>query len=146
MSYEVEKYVKAKREDYDNTRVEFDAEVFRQDRCASDLGKAVAESFNEEKNPSGVESESPANRAGMASDATLYERLTAAGCEVSNHYSDLYARYTPEAAAIIDEWRKDHNLTNGWGMCSFFTNQVEGGRWIDIPLAFDPYWKEVLNA
>jgi len=74
---------------------------------------------------------------------TLHERLTDAGCEIGNHYSDLYVRYTPEAAAIIDEWRKDNGLTSGWGMCSFFTNQVEGGRWIDIPFAFDPYWKGV---
>jgi hypothetical protein len=101
---------------------------------------------NEEKNLPNDAGQVSASRAGQASDATLYERLTAAGCEVSNHYSDLYASYTPEAAAIIDEWRKDHNLTNGWGMCSFFTNQVEGGRWVDIPFAFDPYWEEVLNA
>lgn len=73
---------------------------------------------------------------------TLYQRLTEAGCETSNHESDLYVRYDDTAKTIIDEYRKENGLT-GWGLCSFFTNQVEGGRWIDIPFAFDPFWERV---
>jgi len=72
---------------------------------------------------------------------TLYQRLKAVMKpeDISNHESDLYVRYTPEAQAVIEQYKKEHRLF-GWGLCSFFTNQVEGGRWIDIPFAYDPYW------
>jgi hypothetical protein len=72
---------------------------------------------------------------------TLYERLSARlkPEDITSHYSDLYVRYTPEAKAIIDQYRSENNLS-GYGLCSFFTNRVEGGIWIDIPFAFDPYW------
>jgi len=80
------------------------------------------------------------------SEQSLYQRLQSAmrPGDISSHYSDLYVRYTPEAAAVIAEWKQEKQLT-GWGMCSFFTNQVEGGRWIDIPFAFDPYWEAHLR-
>ena len=74
---------------------------------------------------------------------SLYERLAATMKpeDIGNHYSDLLVRWTPESEAIINQWRKENDLVRGWGLCSFFTNQVEGGRWIDIPFAFDPYWQ-----
>ena len=46
MSYEVAPFVPPKREDYDNTRVEFDAEsqqIFRMSRVLSPQGEAVME-------------------------------------------------------------------------------------------------------
>lgn len=46
MSYEVALFVPPKREDYDNSRVEFDAEsqqIFRMSRVLSPQGKAVME-------------------------------------------------------------------------------------------------------
>jgi hypothetical protein len=72
---------------------------------------------------------------------TLYERLTERidAKDISSHYSDLYVRYTPEAKQIIDEYKRENDL-RGWGLCSFFTNHIEGGTWIDVPFAFDPYW------
>jgi hypothetical protein len=74
----------------------------------------------------------------------LYDRLKAVMKpeDMAHHYSDLYVRYTPAAAKVIDDYRKENNLMSGWGLCTFFTNQVEGGRWIDLPFFYYPYFTE----
>ena len=77
----------------------------------------------------------------MANES-LYKRLTNAGIKTENHYSDLYFPVTEESKKILDEYRKDNNL-NGMGMVTTFTNQVEGGRWYDVPFAYDPYWENL---
>lgn len=41
--YVTEKYVKAKREDHDDSRCEFDRDAFRQQRVASPEGQVVME-------------------------------------------------------------------------------------------------------
>lgn len=45
MKYEVAKYIKAKREDYDDTRIEPESresfDIFRAQRCASDIGREI---------------------------------------------------------------------------------------------------------
>jgi hypothetical protein len=78
---------------------------------------------------------------------TLYQRLKAVMKpeDISSHESDLYVRWTPEAQAVINEWRRENGLMDGWGLCSWFTNQVEGGTWIDIPFAFDPFWEKTIG-
>lgn len=63
---------------------------------------------------------------------SLYKQLVAAGAEINNHFSDLYVRWTPEAMKLVQDSKKSF---------SFFTNQVAGGTWIDVPFAYDPYWE-----
>ena len=66
----------------------------------------------------------PANRS-------LHQQLLAAGVEVDNHESDLYAKVTPESTRIIEE--SGHSS-------SVFTSQIDGKRWYDLPFAFEPFW------
>jgi hypothetical protein len=61
-----------------------------------------------------------------------YDMLTAAGCEIDSHESDLYVKATPEAIAIVK--------ASGWTH-EYFTNQRDGTRWIDVAFAFSPWWQ-----
>ncbi len=64
---------------------------------------------------------------------SLYQQLVAINAEIANHYSDLYVRNTPEALKLVKHSGKVY---------SFFTNQREGGTWIDVPFAYDPHWEK----
>jgi len=71
----------------------------------------------------------PANRS-------LYQQLLAAGVEVDNHESDLYAKVTPESARILEE----AGIAIDGHNASVFTSQIDGERWYDLPFKFDPFW------
>jgi len=70
---------------------------------------------------------------------SVYQRLKEAGAEMSNHYSDLYVKATPKNLKIVRQARKDGVFTCSF---SYFQNQVDKERWIDIPFQFDPYWEK----
>jgi len=63
---------------------------------------------------------------------TIYQKMKAAGVPIRSHYSDLYVPVNPTTRAILRESGR---------YCETFTNQVEGGLWFDVPMAFDPYWE-----
>ncbi len=65
---------------------------------------------------------------------SLYEALKAAGIQVANHESDLYFPITAESTAILDRYPTSK------GNAEQFNNQVEGGRWYDVPFAYTPWW------
>lgn len=70
---------------------------------------------------------------------TLYSRLIEAGCEIDNHYSDLYIRATTKAREIVRQFRLDNP---GRNFCdSFFVSPIDGALWLEFPLLFDPYWE-----
>lgn len=62
----------------------------------------------------------------------IYYKLLAAGVKIDSHESDLYAEATPEA---IELSKNEPNR-------SFFTSQIDGKRWIEIPFAYMPYWEK----
>ena len=68
----------------------------------------------------------------MSDTMDLYDALVAAGCEIDNHYSDLYVKATPEALAIVKNY-PDHSR-------SVFHHQETGEVWLDFPFRFTPYW------
>ena len=71
---------------------------------------------------------------------TIYEELLAAGVPIANHYSDLYAKVTPESRVIIDKFK-------GQKVISTFKNQRDNGElWFDIAFAYDPYWEKVAES
>lgn len=55
MKYEVQKFIKSKQEDHDDTRVEADTiearTAFRYQRCRDPLGQAVIDYLRKETNP-----------------------------------------------------------------------------------------------
>jgi len=63
---------------------------------------------------------------------SIYTELKDAGIETDNHESDLYCLKTEEAKAIIK--KHEHSFTT-------FISQIDGKQWLDIPFAFDPFWK-----
>lgn len=67
---------------------------------------------------------------------TLYAELVAAGIPVAHHESDLYFPITEQTRAILEKYPLEK------GNATTFTNQVEGGRWYDVPFAFIPWWEK----
>lgn len=65
---------------------------------------------------------------------TLYSDLVAAGCEIDNHYSDLYVKVTGVAAEIL----REHDAR-----FSVFKSQIDGELWYDVPFAYKPFWDAV---
>lgn len=63
---------------------------------------------------------------------TLYEEVIARGIPHAHHESDLYIPDTPENRELVN--RSGSTFTS-------FDNQVEGGRWLDIPFAYTPWWE-----
>jgi len=68
---------------------------------------------------------------------TIYERAKAAQLETDNYESDLYLKDTPEARRIVREWQEESGRD---GAITYF-HDTEGAQWIDVPLAFDPFWQ-----
>ncbi len=63
-------------------------------------------------------------------EISVYERLKALGVPMSNHESDLYVKATPEA---IEATKNEANRR-------FFTSQIDGTLWIDLPFRYEPWW------
>lgn len=63
----------------------------------------------------------------------IYDELKAAGVPLDSHESDLYAKATPAAQAIIDRWEHRANVRP-------FISQIDGSRWLDLPFAYKPFW------
>jgi hypothetical protein len=68
--------------------------------------------------------------------SSLYEDVIALGIKHANHESDLYLPDTEQVRALLLHHGK---AVNGWTV-QRFTNQVEGGPWLDVPFAYKPYW------
>ena len=66
--------------------------------------------------------------------ASVYEQLKAAGCELDNHYSDLYVKATPESQKILTEHK---------ARASVFTSQIDNALWFEVPFAWEPFWDAV---
>lgn len=76
---------------------------------------------------------------------TLYQRIVAAGIPHANHESDLYVPATPEVRKIIKEFNVECRKPGFEVRPLAFKNQVEGGLWLDIPFAYDPWWEARLK-
>jgi hypothetical protein len=62
---------------------------------------------------------------------TIYQALVGNGEEIDNHESDLYVKATDSALRIVRAAKVSF---------STFTSNIDGALWIEIPLAFDPFW------
>jgi transposase-like protein len=61
----------------------------------------------------------------------LYSKLKATGAKMDSHESDLYVEATPQTESIVRS--SGHSF-------SFFTSNIDGKRWIDVPFAYQPFW------
>lgn len=64
----------------------------------------------------------------------LYECLKAAGCEISNHCSDLYVKIDEKSKPIVEAYEHKRSPNR-------FVNHLDGLPWFDIPFAYAPYWE-----
>lgn len=71
---------------------------------------------------------------------TLYEEIVAAGIPVDHHESDLYVPDTPEVRAILTR-----HARTGAGFVVQDGHPNAGQVWLDVPFAYDPWWKERLR-
>ena len=82
---------------------------------------------------------------GTGTMATLFQELTAAGCEIDNHESDLFVKDSPVSRNIIRRrcsadqimWNNDHCST-----AVLFRSTLDNEIWWDIPFAYDPFWQK----
>lgn len=65
---------------------------------------------------------------------TLYDELTAAGCELSAWQSDLYVLASENARAIIRKY--EHHAKNARDF-----RGTDGRAWIEIPFANVHFWQ-----
>jgi hypothetical protein len=68
--------------------------------------------------------------------ASIYDECVSLGIPTSNHESDLYVPLTPTTQKLAIDY--GINATS-------FTNQVEGGLWLDLPFQFKPFWDKVAS-
>lgn len=70
-------------------------------------------------------------------EATLYEELMMAGVEIDHHESDLYfPRTDAKAMEVLKRHPRCHDVAS-----TFVSDREDGGRlWIEVPLAYQPYW------
>ena len=62
---------------------------------------------------------------------TLYDKLKEAGCQMDNHYSDLYVEDTQTSQKIIKEM--GFKFTR-------FRSQIDQSWWLEVPFQYQPYW------
>lgn len=98
---------------------------------AFDIAKAADESSNR---PKGHNKMKEYNRDGETQ--SLFQEILELRIPYGNHYSDLHVPRNEQTLALVKKY----------GSCATsFVNQVEGGLWLDIPMAFDPYWAAKLT-
>ena len=82
-------------------------------------------------------------------ETNLYDDLFNAGCVLDHHESDLYVKADANALAILQRHGKGgykrarKGDTFQLAGCSMFRSQVDGEMWIDVPFAYQPFWKRV---
>lgn len=61
-----------------------------------------------------------------------YKEAVRMGLPIESHESDLYIPATAEAIAMVKR--------SGY-YCSTFWHEVKGGQWLDVPFAYEPFWR-----
>ncbi len=67
---------------------------------------------------------------------TLYEAMKAADIETDHHESDLYVPASDAARKVLEDFPEQK------AQSSTFVDDLTKRLWIDIPFAYDPFWKE----
>ena len=67
---------------------------------------------------------------------SLYTDIVAAGVPYDHHESDLYIPMTDQTNELVA-----YHLERGLAKPTLFRNNKDHTQWIDIPFAYDPYWK-----
>jgi hypothetical protein len=66
----------------------------------------------------------------------IYKRAKDLGLKISSWQSDLYIRYSPESAALIEEWKKQKNAVRPTTFIG-----TDKNRWWELPFQYTPYWE-----
>ena len=72
---------------------------------------------------------------------TLYDECVKRGIPIANHESDLYIPCTEETRLLLLHY--GHDRRGKLATAETFINQVEGGRWYDVPFGYAPFWRAV---
>lgn len=62
---------------------------------------------------------------------SLYQDLAKLGLPMSNHESDLYVAWSPKAYALV----------RAAGIIHQCFRDSDGKAWIEVPFAYEPFWK-----
>lgn len=69
---------------------------------------------------------------------SIYTDLKKAGCEISNHESDLYVPVDDISTEIINRYEFKRTIRQ-------FRSRLDDRMYYDIPFAFDPFWEKRLG-
>jgi hypothetical protein len=72
---------------------------------------------------------------GSKPSPTLSQEAERLSLGMDSHESDLYLRATPEALELLERFPLHKKNAQA------FTCEIHGGKWLDIPFAFDPFWQ-----
>ena len=67
-------------------------------------------------------------------EKTLYEECVEAGFDLDHHESDLYIKDCQAARTLLNQYGRQFTR---------FVSQIDGHRWWDVPVAYQPYWDAV---
>jgi hypothetical protein len=65
---------------------------------------------------------------------TLFQELTAAGCEIGNLQSDLHVKDSPISRSIIERY---HLIP-----ATQFRSAIDNSLWWEICFHYDPFWEK----
>ena len=65
--------------------------------------------------------------------ATLFQELTAAGCEIGSHESDLHVKDSPISRSIIQR----HEVP-----ATQFRSTIDNMLWWEVCFHYDPFWQK----
>jgi hypothetical protein len=73
---------------------------------------------------------------------TLFQELTAAGCEIGNHESDLHVKDCPLSRAIIEQHKRIFENNSIRLRFEPFRSAIDNSCWLEIPFMYDPFFQK----
>lgn len=73
------------------------------------------------------------------SSPSIYRQLRDIGATMEGRYSDLHAKATPEALALIRAFRFDDSDDLRL-MHNVYRSNIDGSEWVEVPFAWEPFW------
>lgn len=79
---------------------------------------------------------------------SIYQQLVAAGVQISNYRSDLYAPVNETTTKIINHYRQRDTIARlGYKpIISIFWNQVAKASYFCINFAYEPFWTRQITG
>ena len=72
----------------------------------------------------------------IGTDKSIYEQVIELNIEHDHYYSDLYIPVNDTTRDLVASY--GHTID-----FEFFSSNIDGKLWYDIPFSYDPYWQKL---